>query len=223
MVSSFVPAPRFVGTEASTRTVGELYGKLADAVQQIAAGIFMAPTHIVMHPRWAWFAMALDTTNRPLVVPTGGMNSLGTSDASADHHGEAHEAANDAPGGLAADGRRSRYQAAVEPDVRASTRVGSEPRTYAPGSDRSYFGDLVRATRDGDAEAEDRLRQHAKEIRIDAEARVRAGQVEFRDLTRVDGAGGQFMPPLHLVDQYVSLARASRPTANIVGQRRPGR
>jgi HK97 family phage major capsid protein len=59
-------------------TVAELYPKLADAVNQAAVGSGSAPTVIVMHPRrWAWFLTAMDTTNRPLVVPSGpGVNQL---------------------------------------------------------------------------------------------------------------------------------------------------
>lgn len=61
-------------------TVAELYPKLADAVQQVHTGRFMSPTVIVMHPRrWAWILSALDSQNRPLVVPNGpGQNQIGT-------------------------------------------------------------------------------------------------------------------------------------------------
>jgi HK97 family phage major capsid protein len=34
--------------------------------------------------------------------------------------------------------------------------------------------------------------------------------MEMRDLSRTDGAGGEFVPPLWLVDEYVALARAAR-------------
>jgi HK97 family phage major capsid protein len=63
-----------------TPTVGELYSKLADAIQQIHTNRYQPPTAIVMHPRrWAWMLAALDTTNRPLVVPNqnGAMNAIG--------------------------------------------------------------------------------------------------------------------------------------------------
>jgi HK97 family phage major capsid protein len=67
----------------TTPTVGELYPKLADALNQAASGSGSQATAIVMHPRrWAWILTALDTTNRPLVVPSGpGMNQIGTSGA----------------------------------------------------------------------------------------------------------------------------------------------
>ena len=70
----------------ATPTVAELYAKLADAVQQIHTGRFLPPTVIVMHPRrWGWFLAALDSSNRPLVVPNQNspMNALGVADAPA--------------------------------------------------------------------------------------------------------------------------------------------
>lgn len=51
-------------------TVGLLYPKLADAIQQIQTNSFNNPTHFVMHPRrLAFLLAAVDSTNRPLVVP----------------------------------------------------------------------------------------------------------------------------------------------------------
>lgn len=59
-----------VSTQASP-TAPLLYPRIADAIQQIATGRFMPAQKIFMHPkRWAWFLAALDTSNRPLVVPT---------------------------------------------------------------------------------------------------------------------------------------------------------
>lgn len=102
---------------------------------------------------------------------------------------------------------------------RSGVYITSEQTTYSTGSGRSYFLDLIKSAREADVEAQDRLRRHAKEVSVDAEARVRQGQLEYRDLTRTDGAGGQFVPPLHLIDQWVALARASRPTANVLNRR----
>ncbi|MBE8471063.1 phage major capsid protein [Streptomyces justiciae] len=60
-------------TDASP-TVGELYAKGADAIQQIHTGRFLPPDKVFMHPRrWAWFTAALDTAGRPLVVPVANM------------------------------------------------------------------------------------------------------------------------------------------------------
>ena len=56
----------------ATPTIGELYPKLADAVQRITSSRYAAPTAWVMHPRrWGWILAALDTAGRPLVVPGG--------------------------------------------------------------------------------------------------------------------------------------------------------
>jgi HK97 family phage major capsid protein len=65
-------------------TVPELYPKGADAVQQIETNRYMPPMLWVMHPRrWAWMLAALDTTNRPLVVPNanGPFNALAVGQA----------------------------------------------------------------------------------------------------------------------------------------------
>lgn len=57
-------------TDASP-TVAELYPKLLDAVQKVQTTFFGGPNFILMHPRrLAWILAALDTTNRPLAVPT---------------------------------------------------------------------------------------------------------------------------------------------------------
>lgn len=58
----------------ATPTVGELYSKVGDGIQQIHTGRFMPPDKIFMHPRrWAWFTVAVDTQGRPLVVPVAQM------------------------------------------------------------------------------------------------------------------------------------------------------
>lgn len=59
-------------------TVGQLYPKIADAIQKVHTGRFLPPTCVVMHPRrWAWITAALDSQDRPFVVPAaqGPMNS----------------------------------------------------------------------------------------------------------------------------------------------------
>lgn len=69
-------------TDASP-TVGELYPKILDAVQKIQTNFFVSPNVMVMHPRrLAWILAALDTTNRPLAVPTPNspMNAVAAGD-----------------------------------------------------------------------------------------------------------------------------------------------
>lgn len=60
---------------SGTPTVAELYPKIADAIQQIATGIYMPATHILMHPRrWAFILASLDSSGRPLVSPVAPQN-----------------------------------------------------------------------------------------------------------------------------------------------------
>ncbi|MQT03172.1 phage major capsid protein [Streptomyces jumonjinensis] len=55
-------------------TVGELYAKVGDGIQQIHTGRLMPPSKVFMHPRrWAWFSVSLDVNGRPLVVPVAQM------------------------------------------------------------------------------------------------------------------------------------------------------
>ena len=71
-------------TDASP-TVAELYPKLLDAVQKVQTTFYAGPNAIIMHPRrLAWILAALDSTNRPLAVPTpnGPMNSVATGSGS---------------------------------------------------------------------------------------------------------------------------------------------
>ena len=57
-------------TDASP-SVAELYPKLLDGVQRIQTNFFGGPNVIIMHPRrLAWILAAVDSTNRPLAVPT---------------------------------------------------------------------------------------------------------------------------------------------------------
>jgi HK97 family phage major capsid protein len=58
----------------TTPTVGELYPRVGDGIQQIHTGRFLPPDKIFMHPRrWAWLTVSVDTTGRPLVVPVAQM------------------------------------------------------------------------------------------------------------------------------------------------------
>lgn len=87
--------------------------------------------------------------------------------------------------------------------------VGREPFTYVkdPTGRRSYFRDLVNS-RLGDRESNERLHRHAREV-----------AVERRDLSSTDGVGGEFVPPLWLMDEYTEVIRMGRPFANAVNQR----
>lgn len=86
---------------------------------------------------------------------------------------------------------------------RAATRVTSEPETYRQGGHNSYFRDLVSVglNRGNMTEASERLQRNDREVRA---------------LTTTDGAVGEFVPPLWMVNEYVKLARAGRVTADQV-------
>jgi HK97 family phage major capsid protein len=133
-------------------------------------------------------------------------------------------------------------------DPDPEVRVGREPLTYEQHNvKRSYFLDLARGQR-GDSEAKERLARHAVEVKDEMEARDKQrergftremgqmleelertnpimarriadqGLAEKRAITRVDGAGGEFVPPLWLIDLYAEFPRAARPFANRVRQ-----
>ncbi|HXH90785.1 MAG TPA: phage major capsid protein [Thermoanaerobaculia bacterium] len=68
---------------ASTMTAAGIYPKIADIIQQIAVavgGLGYGATKIFMHPRrWGFFEASVDSSNRPLIVPSGpGFNAMGT-------------------------------------------------------------------------------------------------------------------------------------------------
>src|SRR3990170_3194191 len=80
-----------------------------------------------------------------------------------------------------------------------AARITSEPETYRRGGQVSYFKDLALSQRSGDREAFERLDRNNKEVRA---------------LTTVDTAGGEFVPPAWMIDQYVAKARAGRVVAD---------
>lgn len=113
------------------------------------------------------------------------------------------------------DGKIAKFAALEDPeDDEAEAEVRSVPRvevrreesTYRRDGRSSYFRDIVatqlpQAGLAGADEARDRLNRHANEVRA---------------LDRVDGNGGYFTPPTWLTDEFVPLARASRPYADAV-------
>lgn len=90
--------------------------------------------------------------------------------------------------------------------------VRSEPMTYTKHAPHSYFRDLAlqALARNGHRsekyrpEVDERLARHEREI-----------EVETRAGTTADGAGGEFVPPLWLVNDYVPLFRAGRAVADL--------
>jgi HK97 family phage major capsid protein len=69
-------------TDASPAVAGagKFYAQVAKAIQSVATSRYAQPTCIVMHPRrWAWASASFDSSNRPLIVPSGqGFNSVAT-------------------------------------------------------------------------------------------------------------------------------------------------
>lgn len=94
---------------------------------------------------------------------------------------------------------------------RTPTRVGTEPGTYQRGGRRSYFRDLTMANIHGSREAFERLGRNDQEFRHELGTRP---DLQTRALSTTDGAGGEFVPPLWMIDEFVRLARAARVLAD---------
>lgn len=84
---------------------------------------------------------------------------------------------------------------------RTPAKVGDEPTIYRKHGPHSYFRDLVavQMNRGDIAKATERLGRN---------------DVETRALTTTDGAGGDMVPPLWMVQDYIALARAGRVIAD---------
>lgn len=93
----------------------------------------------------------------------------------------------------------------------------TEPLTYREDAPHSYFLDRILAERD-DRGALERLQRHGREVageleRRERNARMVAAQhgVELRtNPNRTPGQGGNFSPPLWLIDQFASVPRPGR-------------
>ena len=95
----------------------------------------------------------------------------------------------------------------VRPVADVKIEVITNEQVYRPDRpERSYFRDLYLSKLQGDREAADRLAQHSLAVR---------SEKEKRDITTTDTAGGEFVPPLHLVNEYIAKARAGRITADL--------
>ena len=85
-----------------------------------------------------------------------------------------------------------------------SAVIGREEMTYDKRGENSFAKDMINATLRNDSSAWDRLHRHQAET-----------AVELRDISRTDGAGGDFVPHLYLISEYAEAARAKRVTANL--------
>lgn len=88
-----------------------------------------------------------------------------------------------------------RTPAAAAPAV----RVGAEPETYRKGGQVSYFRDLYLAQTYGKRDSIERLARNDQEQRA---------------LSTSDTAGGEFVPPTWMLDQFAAKARPGRILAN---------
>jgi len=89
--------------------------------------------------------------------------------------------------------------------------VTREERTYNPGNrfERSFFGDMYGAE-NGDYAARERLSTHRRE------ADVEGATNGFAKRAGTTGGFAGLVPPQYLIDEAALVARAGRPTANIV-------
>ena len=85
-----------------------------------------------------------------------------------------------------------------------SAVIGREEMTYDARGDHSFVRDMINANLRNDSQAWDRLHRHQAEA-----------AVELRDISRTDGSGGDFVPPIYLINEYAEFARAKRVTANL--------
>jgi HK97 family phage major capsid protein len=83
--------------------------------------------------------------------------------------------------------------------------VTREAHTYEKNGDNSFVRDMIAGTLRNDARSWERLHRHQQEVAI-----------ETRDVSRTDGAGGDFVPPIYLINEYAEFARAARVTADLV-------
>lgn len=89
----------------------------------------------------------------------------------------------------------------------APARVTNEPEVYNGRHDgHSYFADLFNGTVRSDFAARERLERNNRQVADQ--------QQSDRALSTVNGAAGEFVPPLWLVNEFIKVARPGRPTAD---------
>jgi HK97 family phage major capsid protein len=86
-----------------------------------------------------------------------------------------------------------------------SAKITREAHTYEKNGENSFVRDMINANLRNDRNAWERLYRHQQEV-----------AVETRDVSRTDGAGGDFVPPIYLINEYAEFARAARVTADLL-------
>ena len=105
--------------------------------------------------------------------------------------------------------QESRAASGVKPYAPAV--VTREATTYSAKGEHSFVRDMIGAQLRNDSSAWERLHRHQAEA-----------TVELRDISRTDGAGGDFVPPIYLINEYAEFARAARVSADLLtGQALP--
>jgi len=84
--------------------------------------------------------------------------------------------------------------------------------TYTPESQHSYFHDMYKSTQ-GDSGARERLNRHSLEFR---DGIAGNDAPELRAISTTYGTGGEFAPPLWLIDKYIAALRPARATADAI-------
>lgn len=84
-----------------------------------------------------------------------------------------------------------------------SAKVTSEPEVYRKGGQASFFRDLYNARQKGDRGAFERLERNNRMV------------AEQRAISTTNGAGGEWVPPLWLEDEFIAYVRPGRITANL--------
>lgn len=107
----------------------------------------------------------------------------------------------------------AREHAPAAPSRASGVQVGAEPETYRRHGEHSYFRDLWMATNYGRRESIERLVRNDREVEhaVRSSDEVRA---QMRAIGTTDGAGGEFVPPVWLVNEFEALARPGRVIAN---------
>jgi HK97 family phage major capsid protein len=89
---------------------------------------------------------------------------------------------------------------------KAGVQSVKEPEIYRSGlGGQSYFRDMWNSRQNGDTAAMDRLVRNNK-----------GRALEERAISTTNGAGGEFVPPVWLEQEFIKLARPGRITANLV-------
>jgi HK97 family phage major capsid protein len=95
--------------------------------------------------------------------------------------------------------------------------VTKQELTYDRTLRNSYLKDMI-GHKNGDRDATDRLQRHSKEVfAINEERKVPfAFDGEKRAISTAAAAGGDFSPPIYLLDDYAGFARAARVGTGLV-------